>query len=59
MRQLERWYDVTVSYPSGIPKGTFSGEMGRGLTLAEALKILEQTNVNFRIEEGRHIVILP
>lgn len=59
MRQLERWYDVTVSYPSGIPKGTFSGEMGRGLTLTEALKILEQTNVNFRIEEGRHIVILP
>ncbi|SHN45230.1 FecR family protein [Chitinophaga sp. CF418] len=59
MRQLERWYDVTVSYPSGIPKGTFSGEMGRGLTLAEALKILEQTNVNFKIEEGRHIVILP
>ncbi|SDG24611.1 FecR family protein [Chitinophaga filiformis] len=59
MRQLERWYDVTVSYPSGIPKGTFSGEMGRGLTLSEALKILEQTNVNFKIEEGRHIVILP
>lgn len=59
MRQLERWYDVTVSYPSGIPKGTFSGEMGRGLTLSEALKILEQTNVNFKIEAGRHIVILP
>ncbi|PSL25956.1 FecR family protein [Chitinophaga ginsengisoli] len=59
MRQLERWYDVTVSYPAGVPKGTFSGEMGRGLTLAEALKILEQTNVNFKIEEGRHIVILP
>jgi ferric-dicitrate binding protein FerR (iron transport regulator) len=59
MRQLERWYDVTVSYPAGIPKGTFSGEIGRGLTLSEALKILEQTNVNFRIEKGRHIVILP
>lgn len=59
MRQLERWYDITVSYPSGIPKGTFSGEMGRGLTLSEALKILEQTNVNFKIQEGRHIVILP
>lgn len=60
MRQLERWYDVTVSYPSGIPKGTFSGEMGRGLTLTKALNILQQTDVNFRIEkEGRHIVILP
>jgi ferric-dicitrate binding protein FerR (iron transport regulator) len=59
MRQLERWYDVTVSYPSGIPGGTFSGEMGRGLTLSQALKILGQANVNFKIEEGRHIIILP
>jgi ferric-dicitrate binding protein FerR (iron transport regulator) len=59
MRQLSRWYDVTVSYPAGIPKGTFSGEIGRSLSLLQALKILEQTNVNFKVGQDRHIVILP
>lgn len=59
MRQLSRWYDVDVSYEGGTPQGLFSGEIGRGLTLAQALKILEQARVHFRIENNRHIVILP
>lgn len=58
MRQLSRWYDVEITYRNGIPPGTFSGEIGRGLTLEQALKILEQTNVHFTIE-GKRIVILP
>jgi transmembrane sensor len=58
MRQLSRWYDVTISYQGAIPQGTFSGEIGRTLSLEQALKILEQTRVHFKIE-GRQIVILP
>ena len=58
MRQLARWYDVEVSYGESIPQGTFSGEIGKSLSLEQALKILEQTRVNFKIE-GRRIVILP
>ncbi|HJT75539.1 MAG TPA: FecR domain-containing protein [Chitinophaga sp.] len=58
MRQLSRWYDVEITYRNGIPPGTFSGEIGRGLTLEQALKILEQANVHFTVEE-RRIVILP
>ena len=59
MRQLARWYNVEVLYPASIPKGGFSGEIGRGLTLAQVLKILEKERVQFKIEEGRRIVILP
>lgn len=58
MRQLARWYDVEISYQQNIPAGTFSGEIGKSLSLEQALKILEQTRVHFKIE-GRRIVILP
>lgn len=59
MRQLSRWYDVEVSYADGMPQGLFSGEIGKGLTLAQALQTLEQARVHFKIEHDRHIVILP
>jgi len=60
MRQLARWYDVEVKY-NGVPPttGDLKGEIGRSLTLAQVLKILEQTRVHFRIEEDRRIVIFP
>ena len=60
MRQLSRWYDVEVKY-QGVPPttGDVKGELGRGLTLAQVLKVLEQTRVHFRIEEDRRIVITP
>jgi ferric-dicitrate binding protein FerR (iron transport regulator) len=60
MRQLARWYDVEVKY-NGVPPttGDFKGEIGRSLTLAQVLKILEQTRVHFRIEEDKRIVIFP
>ena len=60
MRQLARWYDVEVRYEGAIPTGgDLKGEIGRSLTLAQVLKILEQTRVHFRIEEDKRIVIFP
>jgi transmembrane sensor len=59
MRQVSRWYDVDVIYEGNADTGGFSGEIGRGLTLAQVLKILERTRVHFRIDDGRKIVILP
>lgn len=59
MRQLSRWYDVDVRFEGPIPQGTFSGEIGKSLSLAQTLKILEQTRVHFKIEDNKRIVILP
>lgn len=60
MRQLARWYDVEVKYDGVLPTGgDFKGEIGRGLTLAQVLKVLEQTRVHFRIEEDKRIIIFP
>lgn len=59
MRQLERWYDLEIVYEKGIPKLEFVGKMGRDLSLTNVLRGLEMSNVHFRIEEGRRLVVFP
>lgn len=57
MRQLERWYDIDVVYENGIPEIYFLGEMSRQIALADLLEILRRTEVDFRIE-GRKLIVL-
>lgn len=59
MRQLSRWYNVEVEYAGAIPKRAFTGEIARELTLAQVLKGLTKTRVNYKIEGGNRIIILP
>ncbi|RPD47303.1 FecR family protein [Paracnuella aquatica] len=57
MRQVARWYDVEVVY-EGTPTGDrFSGEVPRNSKATELLKILELSNIRFRIE-GKKIVVM-
>jgi transmembrane sensor len=58
MRQLERWYDIEVVYEGKIPKLEFFGKMGKDLSLANVLRGLEMSEVSFRIE-GRKLIVLP
>lgn len=57
MRQLARWYDVEVFYEGKIPTRVFSGEIDRTLNASDVLKVLENANVHFRIEEGKRIIV--
>jgi len=59
MRQLARWYNIEVEYKGDIPSGTFSGEIGRSLTLDQVLKGLTRTRINYRIEKENKLLILP
>lgn len=59
MRQLSRWYDIEVIYEGEIPAITFFGKMSRNIKLAGLLKALEESEVHFRIEEGRKLVVMP
>lgn len=59
MRQLERWYDIEVVYEKDVPQLEFFGKMGKDLSLQTVLRGLEKSNVHFRIEEGRRLVVLP
>lgn len=56
MRQVERWYNVTVDVKLPKSASTFSGEFPRNIELSEFLKSLETaTGVKLKIE-GRRIV---
>lgn len=58
MRQIERWYDVSVRYEGAFPANhRFGGEIEKNLTLKQVLKILEKTKVHFRLE-GREVVVM-
>jgi transmembrane sensor len=56
MRQLERWYDITVQYQGAIPKMTFKGELDRGLQLSQVLEILKDQEIRYTIQ-GRTLLI--
>lgn len=57
MRQLSRWYDVEVKYDGGIPVRTFSGEIGRKLSLQQVLAILRTIRINYTIDNDKQITI--
>lgn len=56
LRQLARWYDVEVEYEKGMPNKNFTGKIYRNLTLAEALRGIGFTGVNFKVKD-RTIII--
>ncbi|RFM27754.1 FecR family protein [Deminuibacter soli] len=58
MRALSRWYDVQVSYEGKIPEHRFEGRIWRNYTLAQALAVLQASDVHFKIE-NRNLVVLP
>lgn len=58
MRQLARWYDLEVYYENGkLPKRRFNGQVYRNLKLSEVLKVLELSDVHFRLE-GRKLIVV-
>lgn len=57
MRQIERWYDVDVSYSGKIPDGHYSGTIGRDNNLLKVLKIFEAGDLHFKIE-GKKLIVL-
>lgn len=58
MKEISRWYDVEVVFQA-VPQETFTGKIDRNLSLASVLKGLADTRVNYRIENGKRLIILP
>ena len=56
MRQLSRWYDMDVNFEGKESTDEFSGKIRRTATVAEALRILQLTDVQFKIE-GKKVTI--
>lgn len=58
MRQIARWYDVEVEFKGNINAGKFVGAIPRNSNISEVFKILELSNVHFKLE-GKKIIVLP
>jgi transmembrane sensor len=58
MRDIARWYDVTIEYAGKVPAEKFEGEIPRSSSITEVFKILELSNVHCKIE-GKKITVLP
>lgn len=57
MRQVSRWYDVEVVYQSSPPGDmTFTGEIPRGVNLSQLLRLFENKNLHFRIDQDKRTV---
>ncbi len=56
--EIGRWYDVEVVFENERAKHNivFGGEMGRDLTLAQVIRVLDKANVHARLEGKRLIV---
>jgi transmembrane sensor len=58
LRQLARWYNVDVEYRGPVAARTFSGDIGRDLTLAQVLRVLTKSHIRYQIDDGHRLVIL-
>jgi transmembrane sensor len=58
MQQLERWYDIEVVYEKGVPDVHFYGKLDRQVSLPTLLEVLQKSDIHFKIE-GRKLIVLP
>jgi transmembrane sensor len=56
MRQLQRWYDVTVEYQGEVPDIKFFGEIPRELSLSQVLNGLQRPDIHFKMV-GQKIIV--
>lgn len=57
MREVARWYDLSVVYRGKMPEGTYSGKIERKLTLRQVLNLLQADNIRYTIKPGNQIEI--
>jgi len=58
MRQISRWYDISVEYQGSIPAQEFVGKIQRNMPLSGLLKGLEGERVHFSLE-GKKLIVMP
>ncbi len=58
MRQVQRWYDVDVSFEGKVSEDGYTGKISRDVPLSKFLHVLELNEVHIKTE-GRKVVITP
>ncbi|GEO03341.1 hypothetical protein AAE02nite_10050 [Adhaeribacter aerolatus] len=56
-RQLERWYNVDISFGDEVPGGHFTGIISRRTDIEQVLKMLQVSgNLDYKIKERRVLI---
>ncbi|WP_109700805.1 FecR family protein [Chitinophaga deserti] len=58
LREIGRWYDVEIVYEGPVTQRRFTGKVSRKYSLSETLSVLLASNLHFR-QEGKKIIVLP
>jgi ferric-dicitrate binding protein FerR (iron transport regulator) len=56
MNQLQRWYDIEVTYQTDRKGDEFNGQIPRDKPLQKVLEILKLSGINFKMD-GRHLIV--
>jgi len=56
LREAARWYNLEVVYQGHIPADRFTGKVPRNASLGKFIKVLELSDIKFRIE-GRKMLV--
>ena len=57
LRQISRWYDVGIVYEGQIPEREFGGKIERKSSLNDVLRILELSNVHYKVKDRKIIIM--
>lgn len=56
--EIGRWYDVEIVYEGPVAHRRFTGKVSRSYSLSETLSVLLASNLHFR-QEGKKIIVMP
>jgi ferric-dicitrate binding protein FerR (iron transport regulator) len=56
MQEIARWYAIDIGYEGAAPRIALTGKAPRSISLATMLKLLQLSNVKYRIE-GKKLII--
>ncbi len=56
LRQLSRWYDIDIKSSDKTGSRVFSGKISRSLKLADVMKIMDLSNIEYSIVDGKMII---
>ena len=58
LRQAARWYNLEVEYKGAVPDDRFTGKISRSVNLSNLLKWMKWSDVHFKIE-GNKLIVMP
>ena len=56
MRQIARWYDITVEYEGAVPKDKLYGKVHRDNNLAKVLNMVLGSGISYEIKDRKVII---